>query len=386
MEAALAEAGDVVLVRRIDHYPTDVDTTRLLRAFAPETIFVSVESLEEAVRVARGVERQALGLQVVAVSRASDSAVLLAMMRAGVREFISPPFSTRGLREVLARIGEVSGRVPRPVSSTDLVCSFLPAKPGVGTSTIALNLSAALAERSEARGLLADFDLTSGLIGFMLKLQNAHSVMDAAENSHRLDENLWQQLVSAVGPLDVLPCGKMNPGSRIEASQVHDLLDFARQHYKVICVDLSGNLEKYSVDLMHNSKRVFLVCTPELPSLHLARAKLAYFRSIELENRVRILLNRVSKRSVIGVGEVEKLLGAPVEAAFPNDYNGVHRALGEGKFVRSSSELGRRFRSMAESILDLKPQGLGRRRRFVEYFSIGPDRYSFLPSGKKRAS
>lgn len=374
------------MARTLERYPGDLDLARLVRASSPQVIFLSVESLGEALAVAKSVEAHTPGLPIAAVHRTCDPSILIEVMRAGVREFLYPPFSPASLAEVLLRIRAVVERRPPPVESSGLVFAFLPSKAGVGTSTIALNTAAALADLQNADVLLADFDLNSGMIGFMLKLQSPYSVVHAAENHARLDENLWPQLVSRADCLHVLPSGKLNPGFRIEPAQIRNLMDFARRHYRAICVDLSGNMEKYSIELLHEAKRIFLVCTQELPSLHLARQKLSYLRTLELEERVSIVINRVQKRTVIGIGEIEQLLGLRVEVAFPNDYAGVHRALAEGKRIDSSSELGGRFRTMAENILARKPLNVGHKRRFVEYFSILPARYSLFPTGKKSAT
>jgi pilus assembly protein CpaE len=333
--------------------------------------------------VARHLEKYGPGLQTVALHTSCEPAMLLELMRAGVREFLYPPFSTPALREALVRVKEIVDRTPSPVDSTDLVFTFLPSKPGVGTSTVALNASAAMATVQDAKVLIADFDLNSGLIGFMLKLDSPYSLVHAAESSANLDESLWQHLVSSIGRLDVLPSGKLNPGFRIEPAQIRTLMDFARRHYKAICLDLSGNMEKYSIELMHESKRIFLVCTQELPSLHLAREKLSYLRTLELEERVSLVLNRTQKRAIIGPEEVEKLLGHRVDLMYPNDYAGVHNALAAGKCIDPSTELGRRFRAMAESILAKKPIGAEPKNRFVEYFSLLPARYSLSHAAKK---
>lgn len=332
---------------------------------------------------ARHLEKYGPGLQTVALHTSCEPAVLLELMRTGVREFLYPPFSTPALREALARVREIAERTPPPVESTDLVFTFLPSKPGVGTSTVALNASAAMATVQDGRVLIADFDLNSGLIGFMLKLDSPYSLVHAAESSANLDESLWQQVVSSFGRLDVLPSGKLNPGFRIEPAQSRSLMDFARRHYKAICVDLSGNMEKYSIELMHESKRIFLVCTQELPSLHLAREKLSYLRTLELEERVSLVLNRTHKRAIIGREEVEELLGHRVDLMFPNDYAGAHHALAAGKCIDPSTELGRHFRTMAEGILAKKPIRTESKNRFVEYFSLLPARYSLSHAAKK---
>ena len=81
-----------------------------------------------------------------------------------------------------------------------------------------------------------------------------------------MDENLWPQIVTKCGRLDVVHAGVLNPEIRIENIQIQHLLDYARRNYKVVCADLSGNLEKYSMEIMHESRKIFVVCTPE--SLH----------------------------------------------------------------------------------------------------------------------
>ena len=212
-----------------------------------------------------------------------------------------------------------------------------------------------LSQLPQTKTLLADFDLNCGMIAFMLQLDPTHSVVTAAENAHQMDETLWPKLVTTAGDLDVLPAGKLAPGHRIDGMQIGHLVEFARRHYQAICLDLSGILEKFSVELLHESKEIFLVCTPEVPSLHLAREKLHFLRGLDLEGRVKVLLNRAQRQSLIPVSEVEKVLGVPVYMSFPNDYLGVHRALTSGKHVSASSELGAGFAALAGAIRNGEP-------------------------------
>jgi len=383
--AALEKTGAVAVWRRLDRYPAPSEMARLLRSGAPQVVFVSLSSLQDAVAVARAVELNAPGVQIAAIHDACPTELLLEVMRAGVREFLHPPFQTQALREAISRIQELAGRNQPQPETTDAVFTFLPAKPGVGASTVALNTSVALSDHAGARVLLADFDLNSGLIGFLLKLENPYTLAHAAEHASKLDDNLWPQLVSRVGRLDVIPSGRINVGFRIEPVQIRYLLEYARRNHTAICADLSGNLERYSIELMNESKCILLVTTAELPALHLAREKLAFLRSIELGDRVSVLLNRAHKRSVVKAAEIEQLLGAPVFQELPNDYEAVQKSVAAGKPVERSTELGKRFRELAGSLLG-KPETLGQKRRFVEYFSILPAGYSLLSSGKKSAT
>lgn len=87
LEQALSEAGQIVLVRDLDRYPTELEFMRFARAHAPQVVFLSTESLPKATEIIRLVDREFPGLQLVAVHRSTDAEVLLDIMRAGVREF-----------------------------------------------------------------------------------------------------------------------------------------------------------------------------------------------------------------------------------------------------------------------------------------------------------
>jgi pilus assembly protein CpaE len=344
------EGHRIGILRRVSRYPNMVDLVRFLRATAPQVVFLSVESRADALDVAARIAAQAPGTQIVAVSSTCDPQTLLETMRAGIREFLAPPFEPRPLAEMLFRIEETLEQRPVMIESTDSLFAFLPAKAGVGATTVAVNASLALAEMPDMNVLLADFDLNCGLVGFMLRMDSQYSVVDAAENALDMDENLWPKLVSSIGNLDVLPAGKLNPGFRIEPTQIRHLVEFARRNYKAICVDLSGLMEKFSLELLHEAKKIFLVVTPEIPSLHLARERLEFLRKLDLESRVAMLLNRAEKRHEMALGEIEKLFGLPVFMSFPNDYAGVHKSLTTGKSVSRTSLLGKRFQELAWSM------------------------------------
>jgi pilus assembly protein CpaE len=382
LEAALADLGQVLVVRSLNDYPAEPDLVRLIRALAPQLFFISVASVERALDVARQIEACAPGIQVMAFDRHCDQAILLELMRAGIREFVSLPLTIHELPNALLRLNAALQRKPPSIESTDLLFSFLPSKPGVGCTTIALNASIALAASPKTKVLLADFDLNCGMIGFLLHLDNSRSIVDAAENAANLDENMWPRLIHSRGKLDILATGVARPGYRIESAQIHYLLEFARRNYQAICADLSGLLEKFSVEVMQQSKRIFVVCTAELPSLHLARQRVDFLRGLELESRVSLLLNRAEKHPIIPSSEIERMIGLPVAMEFPNSYKGVHDSFTGAKQVDPASELGKRFTELARQLLS-RNAAPPPPKRFVDYFSISPARFSFHNSDKK---
>jgi pilus assembly protein CpaE len=378
LERGLEEAGGIGMLRNMDRYPSTLELQRFVRAHPPDVIFLGVQSMDQVSGLIETLASVAPGTQIVAIDRLCDPKLLLDVMRTGIREFIALPFQGSTLIECLIRVKEVLDRKPTTVVSTDLVYSFLPSKAGVGASTLALNTAVALSRMEASSTFLSDFDLNSGMLRFMLKLENPNSIVEAAEHAVKMDENLWPQLVSSVGNLDVLHAGKLNPGLRIEGLQMRNLLDFTRRNYKVVCTDHSGNLEKYSLEIMHESKRIFLVCTEEIPSLYLAREKYQYLQSLDLGGRVTVLLNRCQRRPLITAEQIEQLLGLPVDMSFPNDYQSVHKALAAGTPIDMNTDLGRQCTALAQSMVSKKQVTTGpkQRKRFVEYFAISPAKYT----------
>jgi len=373
LTAALEATGQVEVDRTLDAYPTATELMRTLRALATEVVFVNFDSLQQGLEIVQILDADGNHRQIVGFQSHIDNTALRETMRAGVREFLTEPFEPRAVLESVESIKKLLRERPAVYESTNQIFTFLPSKAGVGASTIALNVSGAIARRPNTRVLLSDFDLSSGMLRFMLKLTNEFSVPDAISRVADMDENLWPQLVTAAAGMDVLHAGRINPSYRIDPAQVATLVAFMRRTYQVLCFDLSGNLEKYSMELMQESKRILLICTGEIPSLHLAREKLAFLRDMGLSGRASVVLNRMRKNPLFSQVQVEELLGQPVVRVFDNDYLAVNHAVEEGKLLDSSTELGQSFTEFAAQLMDqpaAKPAAS--KRRFLDFFKPAP--------------
>ena len=369
VKALSALANELSVGRVLLDYPDDGELIRTLRTHAPEVIFLSFERSDLAIKIVERVAQEVEGVQFVAYHQDCDATTLREIMRAGVRELVAEPFELSALVESLRNVKTLVEQRPPLYTAKGRIYSFLPSKAGSGATTMALNLSGALARVPNTKVLLSDLDLSSGILRFLLKIRNEHAIMEVLDHLHELDENLWQQLVTTVAKLDVLHSGPMNPNVRVEPSQVHDVAQFWLRNYDVVCVDLSGNLERYSLEILRDSQQVFLVCTPEVPSLHLTREKLAFLKTLDLDSRVAIVLNRVSKQSLLTPQQVQDVLGVPVMHNFINDYQAVNTATRAGEFVDPKSKLGMQFTDLAASLLNKPRVETASKRKFLEFLS-----------------
>ncbi|MFN9921325.1 MAG: CpaE family protein [Acidobacteriota bacterium] len=346
------ELGGINVVRQLDQYPHEHELLRVLRSLAPPILFLGLSDPGRCFEIIATVQAEFPGLQIACFHRAIEPQLLLKLMQHGIREYMASPFDVDGLAEVMIRLRDAAMKSPVISPRSNLVYSFLPSKPGSGTTTIALNASIAISRQPKTRVLLADMDLNSGLVRFLLKLNNEYTILDAARHSTEMDETLGPLLVCANGQLDVLITGKITTGVRLEPSNVRSLIDYTRKNYQAIMVDLSGNMEKYALEVMQESRKVFLVVTPEIPSLHLAREKVAFLKDQGLQDKVAYILNRHAKSDLLQLEQIRSLLDGDIYFTFCNDYRGVGQSVAEGREVNRNSELGRQFNLFANNLLN----------------------------------
>jgi Flp pilus assembly CpaE family ATPase len=330
---------------------------------------VDVDSMSAGVVTVKTLQSSFPDLQVVAVISTCNRHLILELMTAGVREVISNQPADDEFLDLMTRLEERLGEKPMVWGETCRIVSFLPAKASAGATTLAINVAARLSAGANVRTLLADLDLNSGLVSFLLQVAATKGLYEAVTTIQSLDEKLWREFVVAKGSLDVLVPVELGPATRIDPLELHQLVSFVRRLYDYVCLDHSGNLERLSLEMMKLSRHIFLVCTPEIPSLHLARQRIQYLNEMELGKRVSVLVNRSQKGAMISKDAIETMLEMPIFMELPNDYRVVQKSALSGACCDETSVLGRQLDTLAEWITRREQARLApaKRRRFVDY-------------------
>ena len=189
-------------------------------------------------------------------------------MELGVRECLNFPLVQADVRAVIERTRTRCTPDVRP--ETDHLYSFLPARPGVGASVLAVQAALNLPTDPKHRGFLMDVDLEASLIQFMLKVQNPHSLIHALEFYDELDEHRWSQLLTNREHLDILQSGSATD-YQPDLRSLQSVLAFARKQYSAILVDLPSVINRLTTEVIEQSNMVFLVTTPDAASLHMLK-------------------------------------------------------------------------------------------------------------------
>ena len=209
-----------------------------------------------------------------------------------------------------------------------------------------------------------------------MKAEANRSIVDALEQVKRLDQNLWLGLVSQIGNLHLLGSGAVDFSRAFPAEAFTELLDFAVRQYSVVAVDLPGSMEDYECDVLLRSKRILLVCTPDIGALHVARRKSQWFQDLRLTEKVTVVLNCVDRRNTLSVKDIERIIRLPVTYLLPTGTKDVANAVQKGEILDPACRLGREIAAIAGEMVPAKSavQKPSPVRRFVDYFSVSPAR------------
>lgn len=351
---ALGSEGANADATLVSEYPTDAQLSQLVESKPePVTAFVVVLSDQErALSLIRDLRSSYSDSLVVAAAAVSSADAILGAMRAGASEFLVPPFEPAHLRNTLEKQKRtLAGSRAGPAVRGRLMC-FLPAQGGNGASTLATHLAASMARMIRKKVLLIDYDFHCGTVAFRLRLKPDFSFADAVARIGDIDE-LWERLTSASGSIDVLsapPPGTAIPGEALRS--VAAIFASARRTYSFTLVDFPSALHASCRDVLTLADAVYLISTPEVVSLHLARRRVNELLNLGLANKdIHLILNRVGSKKTLNVEDVAEVVGIPVFSSLPNDYGAVSDASLKGGLIPDETRLGNQITHLATQIV-----------------------------------
>lgn len=281
------------------------------------------QNVEGGFRTAR--DLGAAGARVIVVGPTKDADLILRSMREGASEFV-----LAGDDAALIRAVREQFRPPHSAEAGAIHCVF-PAKGGVGATTIATNLAAAL-QRHGKRTCLVDLDLNLGDVLAFLDLGGGYSLSDVIANMRRLDRGLLDaSLLRHSSGIHVLAqTHRIEDAEHLDAKAISGLLQFLRQHYDAIVVDGLRTFDELALSALDAAESVLLVVTQEVPAVRNARRCVELFRRLGHERLLKLVVNRHQKGAEISSDVVVDTVGLEVAATISNDYPSVVRAVNKG--------------------------------------------------------
>ena len=321
---------------------------------------------------------------VVILSQDSSPDRLRRAMLAGVEEYLIKPLEAAAMRESIVAVAShrtlraVQDRVDMPASSEadGIVVGIVSGKGGLGKTTIAANLAAIVAKTPGRTAALVGME--SGDASVLLSLQPKMGMLDMAgaaydESAYTTD---WLAHFTTPHRTGIHYFTWQGAGTQVPEAIPDDFLpnlfEMFRRTYSATIVDfplLSPDEAAVSLPLVD----IIIVVSSSSDLLALKATK-SFLEIVppEIEQRVRVIINRADATDMISREDFEKTLEAKILASLPNQPKIASEAINMGSpfaLTQKESELAINLRAIATRLFKLPAEAEEKPRRRFMLFS-----------------
>ncbi len=322
---------------------------------------------ETALKALEKAKQAAPDLYVVASNYHADGETVIAAVRAGASDFLVQPFKRVDFREVLNRLERAPRRAGATASKLGRIYSFLGAKGGVGTTTLAVNFAAVLAQR-QRQTVLIDLDWAGNDVAMQVGASPQYTLLEVAENLGRMDQALFEGYVTRdplgfflVGPPDAL-----EQRGYFSEPMFREFSAFLIEKYESVVIDAGRAVsDEVVLAALQASSMVFLVITQEFPTIRNAQRYISFLMRMGFnQDQLKIVVNQYQKRINANHATLEQIqqtlnqrvfYGIPSSAAVLAAINRARPLVADRQ---AAGELDRAFRALVDKAAGGRPNAV----------------------------
>ncbi len=281
--------------------------------------------ISEATKFADSVRTVRPATSVVLVRKRMDSSMLASAMRAGVRDVIAvrdlAPLAdaVRRAQDLAVAMRTSATSLDDQPTSTGRLITVFSTKGGVGKSTIATNLAAALNAQGQ-RVCVVDLDLQGGDVAIMLQLFPTRSLSDLESLRGAIDESgVLTLLTEHRSGLKVLAAPlHLEARDSVSPEQVTTVLEMLKTLFEVVVVDTSPAFDDLALSAFDQSDFLVLVGTLDIPALKNLKMATGTLDLLSMpRDQWRLVLNRADGKVGLTPAEFESTLGLTISCSIP---------------------------------------------------------------------
>jgi pilus assembly protein CpaE len=291
--------------------------------------------------------------RVIVVGRLNDIVLYRELIRRGISDYLMSPIGA--IDVVRAVSGMFSSPDAKPVGR---VVAVVGAKGGVGASTIAHNISWAIARDIGISSVVADLDLAFGTAGLDFNQDPPQGIADAVYSPDRIDTAFIDRLLSkCTEHLSLLAApATLERVYDFDAEAFDPVFDTLRSTVPCIVLDVPHVWTGWSRRILVGADDILVVAAPDLANLRNAKNLLDLLRAARPNDRRPIYcLNQVGmpKRPEIKPADFARALESDPIATIPFEPAVFGAAANNGQMIaevssrHKSAEL---FRQMAQHL------------------------------------
>ena len=307
-------------------------------ALRPGLVFLDFTQAHaiDSVRLAEQIARLFPQLPIVAVGNTGEPDIVLTALRAGVRDFINlggaPDQATSAVRKLMVPRAQV-----RPITATrrdGKIVALLGARPGVGVTSLAVNLAAAVRRNAQAEVLLLDLGLPARDGALYLNIAPEFHFVEAVRNLRRFDQVFVDTAIARhPNGVSVLPLPATLAEMRdISFSEALSLLDRLREFFDLQVVDLGGfSNAEFMVQIVKAADTVVLVAEQSVGAIVSAAEQLQELKKREAEREdMHLVVSRFDTDLGVDAEQIAERIGVASVGLLPDRRAALLQAANRG--------------------------------------------------------
>lgn len=307
-----------------------VEAASAIEETHPECILLGLEEpVIRGLQTMDGIGEVAPNIPIIVYSSLTDGTSVRRAMLAGARDYLGSPLSaelaTASIQAVLeqeaTRMRRLSGeRTERSAGGT--VVTIFGAKGGIGKTTIATNLSTAMARETGESVVLVDMDTRFGDVAVMMDIPSERTITEVARDIDKIERgNIRDYLINHPAGVSVLPAPQ-NPGDweMIGPGHIEKIVRILSQTFDYVILDTPGTFNEVVGISLELATVVLLITSMDLASIKDTVMALNMLRSWSFpEEKVKLTINHSNMANSIKDEEVARTLDYNIFWQIPFD-------------------------------------------------------------------
>jgi pilus assembly protein CpaE len=290
----------------------------------------------------------------------AEPRILMKAIRFGVKEFFPQPIETEEVKQALNQFkARRNESIPAVESKNGRVITTFGSKGGVGTTTIAVNLAVAMAQKDKSQSVaLIDMNTLFGEIPLFLEVSPKFHWGEITKHIDRLDNTfLTNVLTKHHTGVHILPSpAYLNGHIRPTPDTISRLLNLMKGMFDYVIIDGGQSTDDTVLRVVELSDTLLLITILSLPCLANSNKLISSF--VELgylhKNQIKVVVNRYMKKSEISLNDAKAGIGEDLFWIIPNDYQTTMSAINKGKplsKIAPKTEINKSVERLAEAFV-----------------------------------
>jgi pilus assembly protein CpaE len=259
-------------------------------------------------------------VQVIALGERNDVGLYRSLLGIGVGEYLVKPLTVGLLKRTLnLRDGRA---MPVSQARAGKVLTFVGARGGVGTTTIAINLARNLAN-SRRRVVYLDLNLHGGGAPSMVGLKTNNGLVDVLQNVNRLDPAYLERAMQSVDGTRLLMLSAQmgwHDERPFGEGALEKVLDVLVSSFHYVFLDIGERADPLTQEAFRCAGRSYVVADRSVHAVHETGRLIRYIETCSSDSPVTsVLLNNPNMATAgkVEPGDFEASIGRPVLAEVP---------------------------------------------------------------------